>query len=218
MRLRSDSPLNSAYNKLQGNFADADGWNIVVDCGQPDKEQKQIETGSVLADWSHIAKVIVRGDDADEAIAGLNADAAKMEIGATIAQKESVILRLTSDEYLVLSLAGEQEEILSKTQHAKVKSYAVGGGYACLVLAGSNRNEVWERSTAFDLITDKIGEGRVIQTSVHGVHCTIYRMAGKDLIVCNRDLAHFLMDALMDVGHLVGLMPTGVNVVPISFV
>ncbi len=218
MGLSRESPLKNVYRQLQATFAEVDGWQMPIDCGQAEKERKQIDAGSVLADWSHISKVIVLGNGAEEAIAVLHADAPKLNIGSTIAQKESVILRLTSDEYLILSLPGEEESILLKTQHPKVISYAVAGGFACMVLAGSERNKVWERSTAMDLITTKVGIGKVIQTSVHAVHCTIYRMAGSDLIICKRDQAHFLMEALMDVGHLVGLMPTGMNVVTVSFV
>jgi len=218
MGLPRESPLNNVYKQLKATFADIDGWQMPIDCGQEEKERKQIDEGSVLADWSHISKVVVLGKGAEEAIAGLNADAPKLNIGATIAQKGSVILRLTSDEYLILSLPGEEESILLKTQHPKVISYAVAGGFACMALAGTARNKVWERSTAMDLITTKVGIGKVIQTSVHGVHCTIYRMEGRDLIICKRDQAHFLMDALMDVGHLVGLMPTGMSVVTVSFV
>lgn len=216
--MQRESPLKNVYSNLQASFAEVDGWHIPTDCGQAEKEKKQLEVGSVLADWSHISKVLVRGNGAKEASAGLNADASKLDVGSTIAKKESVILRLASDEYLILSLPGEEESILSKTQHPTVKSYAVAGGFACMALAGKKRNEVWERSTAMDLITNKVGAGEVIQTSVHAVHCTIYRMATSDLIICKRDQAHFLMDALMDVGHLVGLMPTGMNVVTVSFV
>ena len=47
--------------------------------------------------------------------------------------------------------------------------------------------------------------------------CTIYRTEDLDILVHSRTFSESLFDALMDVGIGVGMIPTGLSALPVSF-
>ena len=84
-------------------------------------------------------------------------------------------------------------------------------------MGGPRRDEVLERSTAVDLRRDRIVAGSVIQSSIHTINMTLYRTNNFDIIVHPRNLSESLYDALIDVGIGVGLVPAGIETIPVSF-
>ena len=74
-----------------------------------------------------------------------------------------------------------------------------------------------DRSAAMNLTESKYLAGSVIQSSVHTITTTIYRSKKADLLICDRAYTEALFDAFMDVGKKVGMLPTGLSVLPISF-
>ena len=91
------------------------------------------------------------------------------------------------------------------------------GAMGCFALGGPRRDEVLERSTAVDLRRDRVTAGSVLQSTFHTVSCTIYRTEDLDILVHSRTFSESLFDALMDVGIGVGMIPTGLSALPVSF-
>jgi hypothetical protein len=49
------------------------------------------------------------------------------------------------------------------------------------------------------------------------VRCTLYRTAGLEILLHSRNLSESLFEALLDVGIGVGLLPAGIEAVPVRF-
>lgn len=215
--LQKISPLHETYRRHQAQFTEVTGWLIVVHCGNPEKEKTQLEQGGVLADWSHIEKITLRGKDAEVAASQIEAQAAALKPLQSYATENRAILRLTSDQFMVLCQPGQSAAILATANAPQTDTFSHGGGLGCLVLAGKRRDEVLERSCAMNLRRDLLPPGSVVQTTLHTIQCTLFRTTAFDVLVHSRDYSDSLFEALMDVGYGVGLIPSGIATLPVSF-
>ena len=127
------------------------------------------------------------------------------------------VLRLTKNDYLILCQPAMEKTLLEKLDTKITTVTDQTGANGCFVLGGPRRDEVLERSTAVDLRRDRITASTVIQSSIHTVNMTLYRTNNFDIIVHPRNLTESLYDALMDVGIGVGLVPAGIDTIPVSF-
>jgi len=215
--LQKISPLDQAYQQNQAQFITTEGWSIPAHCGNQDKEKAQLETGSVLVDWSHIGKITLRGNDAQAAADHVDSQASSLKPLQSCATDEVAVLRLTQDEFMILCQPEKEAAVVASAQAAQTDVLSHGGGLGCLVLAGKRRDAVIERSSAMNLRGDIVPAGSVVQTTIHAIPCTIYRTSTIDILVHSRDFSESLFEALMDVGHGVGLIPSGVATLPVSF-
>jgi len=179
--------------------------------GNAQKEKTAFENASVLLDLSHIGKISLRGNDATERIAELFPESKGLEPLQAFPSESVAVLRLSADEFILLTPPGRQETILKKFQKTQSALVDVSGAFGCLTLAGPCRDEVIERSSAMNLRRDRIGAGTVIQTTIHAVHTTLWRTKSLDVILVSRDFTEFLFDALLDVGQPIGLTPAGLS-------
>lgn len=215
--LLKTSPLEEAYRRNGAHFMEEQGWMMPSHCGNLDREKAHLQEGSLLVDWSHIDKITLRGDDAAQAASKLNTRAKSLKPLRSLATINQVILRLTSDEFLILCQPDKANKVLEKAQAPQTMALLHGGGLGCLVLTGARRDEVLERSSAMNLRRDLVPTGSVVQTTIHMVPCTIYRTQALDILLHTRDFSESLFEALMDVGHGVGLMLSGLEALPVSF-
>ncbi len=215
--LQKISPLESAYQQNHAHFITTEGWSIPAHCGNQEKEKAQLETGSVLVDWSHIGKITLRGNDAQTAAEQVDSAASSLKPLQSCATDDVAMLRLTQDEFMILCQPEKEAAVLASAQAADTGVLSHGGGLGCLVLAGKRRDEVIECSSAMNLRRDIVPAGSVVQTTIHTIPCTIYRTFSMDILVHSRDFSESLFDALMDVGHGVGLIPSGIAILPVSF-
>ncbi|MBF0277409.1 MAG: hypothetical protein HQM13_06460 [SAR324 cluster bacterium] len=211
------SPLDEAYQRNAAHFLAEEGWSIPEHCGNPEKERAQLETGSVLVDWSHIGKITLRGNHAEDSASRLDSRAASLKPQQSCSTDDWAVLRLTGDEFMILCKSGKENAILASVEGDDLSILNHGGGLGCLVLGGKGRDEVIERSSAMNLRRDIVPAGTVVQTSIHMVPCTIFRTSSLEILIHTRDFSESLFDALMDVGHGVGLIPSGVATLPVSF-
>ena len=68
-----------------------------------------------------------------------------------------------------------------------------------------------------NLTEDEYPINSVIQSSLHTITTTIYRSKKADILLCDRAYLESLFDAFVDVGTKVGMLPTGIKVLPPSF-
>ena len=215
--LTKTGPLSTIYRKWGPQITEVSGWKIAEHFGDPELEKNSLETGSVLVDWSHIGKISLFGKGAlDEAI---KIDHRSKELKPLHAwgNKQTAVLRLAEDEFLILCLPGIEDSILKLLdfQHSAVLNES--GGMGCFALGGIRRDEVLERSCAMNLRRDTIGTGSAVQTTIHTIPCTLFRTHNLEIIVHSRDFSQSLFEALMDVGEQVGLIPSGILNLPVSF-
>ncbi len=207
--LSKNSPLYGIYLREQPALEPMDGWQMPRHFGDPEAEARCLHDGALLVDWSHIGKISFRGDGAPRELARIDARAPDLPAGRSLRLDGMAVLRLTRDEFLVLSKPGRQGEVTAAADPEAVSILDQTGAMGCLVLAGPRRDEVMERSSAMDLRRDRVGDYSVIQTTVHVVPVMLYRMPAYDMLLTTRDYTEFLFDALMDVGRGVGLRPGG---------
>ena len=205
------SPLATILKKQGASLIQIFGWEMAGSFGA--HEAAALAEGALLVDWSHLTKLKIRGGHAAEVIARLDPGAADLPVGGSAVFGPSVVLRLVTDEFMVLAPPGHAEDLQAALADTRVQD--VGAGLGILAMPGPRRFEVWERSTAVNLFPDGLAPGGVMQISVHAVHCTVYRTADFDLLMPGRDLAEFLFTALLDVGAGVGLAPGGLDIFPV---
>jgi heterotetrameric sarcosine oxidase gamma subunit len=214
VRLVKRSALAAAGRRLGATFVQEHDWQLVADYGDPEAERRSLRDEAVIVDWSHVGKITVRGTDAPAQVARLEPRAVDVPRLSSCSRADVACLRLTDDEFLVMCPPGDDHA--ADALDADATSVVVhGGGTGCLVLAGPRRDETLERSCATNLRRDRVVPGSVVQTTMHFVHCTLWRTEDLDVIFHSRDLSESLFDAFLDVGMGVGLRPAGLATVPV---
>jgi heterotetrameric sarcosine oxidase gamma subunit len=215
--LMKSSPLSGIYQMYSAQLTEVSGWMMADHYGNTDLEQKHLEEQCVLIDWSHIGKISLSGIKASVDAEKMLKGSSKVKILNSLVSQDSVSLRLTENDFLILTVAGLEENMLSKLKIAQSSIIHQTGSMGCFVLGGPRRDEVLERSTAVDLRRDRVNEGSVLQSTIHNVSCTIFRLSSLDILIHPRSFSESLFDALMDVGIGVGLVPAGLAALPVSF-
>ena len=211
------SPLSGIYRNHPVNMIEVSGWHIAGNFGDTERELENLKKGAVLVDWSHIGKISLSRGNASAAAEKALKGSSKIEPLNSIADSEIAVLRLTNNDYLILCNPGMEKNVLENIDSKVTTVTNQSGSNGCLVLGGTRRDEVLERSTAVDLRRDRVVAGSVIQSSIHTINMTLYRTNNLDIIVHPRNLTESLYDALMDVGIGVGLVPAGIETIPVSF-
>ncbi len=211
------SPLSGIYRNHPVNMIEVSGWHIAGNFGDTERELENLKKGAVLVDWSHIGKISLSRGNASAAAEKALKGSSKIEPLNSIADSEIAVLRLTNNDYLILCNPGMEKNVLENIDSKVTTVTNQSGANGCLVLGGPRRDEVLERSTAVDLRRDRVVAGSVIQSSIHTINMTLYRTNNLDIIVHPRNLTESLYDALMDVGIGVGLVPAGIETIPVSF-
>ena len=210
------SPLSGVYRRYPVQTELLAGWCIAQHFGNPKREQEHLQTGAVLVDWACLGKVSVSGWGAAERVDRVIPGAAAVPPLSSQAAGEGVALRLTRGDYLVLCLPDQVERLMAQLETDTLSVINQSGALGCFALAGPQRDQVLERSTAADLRRDRILPGAVLQTTLHTIRCTLYRTSALEVIVHPRSLSESLFDALMDVGMGVGLIPSGLATLPLE--
>ena len=211
------SPLSGIYRNHPVNMIEVSGWHIAGNFGDTARAQESLKKGAVLVDWSHIGKISLSRGNASAAAEKALKGSSKIEPLNSITDSEIAVLRLTNNDYLILCNPGMEKNVLEKIDSKVTTVTNQSGANGCLVLGGPRRDEVLERSTAVDLRRDRVVAGSVIQSSIHTINMTLYRTNNLVIIVHPRNLTESLYDALMDVGIGVGLVPAGIETIPVSF-
>ena len=211
------SPLSGIYRNHPVNIIEVSGWHIAGNFGDTEREQDNLKKGAVLVDWSHIGKISLSLGNASAASEKVLKGSSKIEPLNSMADSKMAVLRLTKNDYLILCQPNMEKNVLEKIDPELTTVTDQSGSNGCLVLGGPRRDEVLERSTAVDLRRDRVVAGSVIQSSIHTINMTLYRTNNFDIIVHPRNLSESLYDALIDVGIGVGLVPAGIETIPVSF-
>jgi len=211
------SPLSGIYRNHPVNIIEVSGWHIAGNFGDIEREQDNLKKGAVIVDWSHIGKISLSQGNASAAAEKVLKGSSKIEPLNSMADSKIAVLRLTINDYLILCQPNMEKNVLEKIDPKVTTVTDQSGSNGCLVLGGPRRDEVLERSTAVDLRRDRVVAGSVIQSSIHTINMTLYRTNNFDIIVHPRNLSESLYDALIDVGIGVGLVPAGIETIPVSF-
>ena len=211
------SPLSGIYRNHPVNIIEVSGWHIAGNFGDTEREQDNLKKGAVLVDWSHIGKISLSLGNASAASEKVLKGSSKLEPLNSMSDSKMAVLRLTKNDYLILCQPDMEKNVLEKIDPELTTVTDQSGSNGCLVLGGPRRDEVLERSTAVDLRRDRVVAGSVMQSSIHTINMTLYRTNNVDIIVHPRNLSESLYDALIDVGIGVGLVPAGIETIPVSF-
>lgn len=216
MTLNKDSALSAYFRDCGAAMVENNTWSMVEYVSDRDKEFHSLKNDCVLADWSNIGKITLRGRGAKGEASKLHPGVEALKTFESISTDEIVIMRLVDDEYFIVTLPETELQFLKKLDNKNCIIDDQTGSLACLALSGPKRDEVLERSTAMNLNRERVCVGQAIQTTIHTITCTLYRTQSTELIFSSRDFALSLAEAFLDVGKLLGLVTTGFSVLPIS--
>lgn len=215
VRLAKRSALAAVGRRLGATFVQEHDWQLVADYGDPKAERRSLRDEAVIVDWSHVGKITVRGAEAPHQVARLDPRAGDVARLSSCSRADVACLRLTDDEFLVVCPPGGDRDAAASFDTGATSVVVHGGGTGCLVLAGPRRDEVLERSCAMNLRRDRVVPASVVQTTMHFVHCTLWRTENLDVVFHSRDFSESLFDAFLDVGMGVGLRPAGLATLPV---
>ncbi len=216
-RLAKRSPLTPVFRAANAPMTEVAGWEVALSLGEAESESAALKEGSVLIDWSHIGKISVRGAGAVAQVSKIDVAASSIPPLKSVLFDGGAILRFTSDEYLILCEPGRAPDWMAKMGEQGTATINLSGGLGALYLGGAQQEEVMERSSAMNLQPAVLPPGAVVQTTVHLIPCTVFRLVDGYLFLEGRDYTQSLFDALMDVGKGVGLVAAGLDCVPVHW-
>jgi len=215
MLLEKNSPLSKIYSQYPATYTKVANWRIAQHFGEKEREKDALNSGSVLVDWSHIGKVSLKGKNAKSQALHLYPTALKLRVFASWSSKDSAILRLADDEFLLLSQPGSEESILGTLEGDEISN--VTGALGCFVLGGRERDRVIERSVETNVRRDLVPPGTVLPIVVGGIRCTLFRLSNFDIFLHPIDYSTSLFEIFVDVGKPNGMIPSGVATIPVGF-
>lgn len=215
--LAKRSPLAPVFRAANARMNAVAGWEVALRLGEAESESAALKDGSVLVDWSHIGKISVRGAGAVAQVSKIKDAASSVPPLKSVLYDRGVILRLTADEYLILCEPGSAPGWMAKMGEQDTATIDLSGGLGALYLGGARQEEVMERSSAMNLQAAVLPPGAVVQTTVHLIPCTVFRLVDGYLFLQGRDYTQSLFDAFMDIGKGVGLVAAGLDCVPVHW-
>ena len=159
----------------------------------------------------------MRGRGAVAQVSKIEPSVSSVQPLSSVEYDGGVTLRLTADEYLILCEPGAAPDWIAKMGEQDTATIDLSGGLGALFLGGARQEEVMERSSALNLQAAVLPSGAVVQTTVHLIPCTVFRLVDGYFFLQGRDYTQSLFDALMDVGKGVGLVAAGLDCVPVHW-
>ena len=112
--LNKNSPLSGIYRSHSAQLTEVSGWQMAENYGNTDLEQKHLEEQCVLTDWSHLGKISLSGVKASVDAEKMLKGSSKTKVLDSLVTKDAVSLRLTENDFLCLTVAGNEENMLRK--------------------------------------------------------------------------------------------------------
>lgn len=184
------------------------GWHV---------SRRRSEAALTLADWTPLAKVLVRTSPG-----GAVAQALRVECGrARRTTSGTLIIRPGPDEWLVLGPPGDGPGLVAQWEGVATDDLTtvtdLTSGRALLRLTGARAPDVLAKLCAVD--THAGSDGTVFRSTVAGVVTEVVRddRPGSErsspersyLLACDWSLGQYLSDVLTDAGGEFGLQSTG---------
>lgn len=214
------TPLYHEHLALGATLQEREGWLLPISYGDPVSEIAAVRGFVGLAEIGDSGKIDVKGDDLDACLTDVFPASDRVELGASARDEVSGthILRLTTDQALLLTPPGNLRDVLGRVDAAAVKRTCVHAvdltsALCGLRLLGPQAASVLERIATPDLSLSRFSNGSVVQGAVARVHGIIVRrdsagIPGYDLYV-DRDLGAYLWDTMLEIGASLGLRPVG---------
>jgi aminomethyltransferase len=220
------SALHDRHVALGAKFAEFGGWEMPLEYAGVVKEHTAVRTTVGIFDVSHLGKLVVRGDGAQEFVNRcLTNDLGRIEKGkaqytlccddATGGVVDDLIVYLKDDDHLLLvPNAANSAEVLRRLQAAAPEGVSIADhheSHAVLAVQGTRSDEV----------LDAVG----LPTGHDYMSFTEAPFAGADVVVCRtgytgergyeliapNEVAGELWDALLDAGAAYEIQPCGLG-------
>jgi heterotetrameric sarcosine oxidase gamma subunit len=179
------------------------GWHV---------SQRRSEAALSLADWTPLAKVLVRTSPG-----GAVAQALRVEGGRTRRTTSgTLIIRPGPDEWLLLGPPGDAPGLVAQWEGVAGDGLTtvvdITSGRALLRLTGARAPDVLAKLCAVDVHAGT--DGSAFRSTVAGVVTEVVRDDGDGaersyLLACDRSFGQYLFDALLDSGGEFGVQVNG---------
>jgi len=220
------SALHDRHVALGAKFSEFGGWEMPLEYSGVVKEHTAVRTAVGIFDVSHLGKLVVRGDGAEEFVnACLTNDLGRIEKGkaqytlccddATGGVVDDLIVYLKDDDHLLLvPNAANSAEVLRRLSEAAPAGVTITDhheSHVVLAVQGTRSDEVLE---ALGLPTGHEYMS-FAEAPFGGADVVVCRTGytgerGYELIAPN-EVAGALWDALLDAGDQYGVLPCGLG-------
>jgi len=220
------SPLHARHLAAGAKLAEFGGWEMPLEYSGVVKEHTAVRTAVGIFDVSHLGKLVVRGDGAEEFVnACLTNDLGRIEKGkaqytlccddATGGVVDDLIVYLKDDDHLLLvPNAANSAEVLRRLSEAAPAGVTITDhheSHVVLAVQGTRSDEVLE---ALGLPTGHEYMS-FAEAPFGGADVVVCRTGytgerGYELIAPN-EVAGALWDALLDAGDQYGVLPCGLG-------
>ena len=202
---------------------DADGWQLPRHYGDGSQEARRLRETVGVSDVSPLGKVRVVGAEASRAVAAL-VPAAEHQGVNSVAEADSTLerggkllaVRLTTDEYLILSPAGVAPsvvEALRSAGTARAHSVDVTSGLCGIAIVGPATHELMSRVTEIDTSPRALPDLGCVQTRLADVQALLLRRDVNGIamyqLYAGREFGEYLWESVVEAAKEVGGGPVG---------
>jgi heterotetrameric sarcosine oxidase gamma subunit len=225
-QLQRLSPLHEIHRRSGAKFEIRVGWQIPHVYTSVQAETEALCQGVGLIDVSPNGKLLIKGNKVGELLAPVVV--APRAPGHTsvfsMNEKTLQIAHLAADEFLLLTPPGLEEAVALQVETLQVSRRAnpasefmtfidQTSGLAGMMVGGPSSHKLLRKLCQLPLTEVAFPAGRVIQSTLAGVHAIILRDNRDDrqvfaLYVARPDAA-YLWEALLDAGGEFGTIPCG---------
>lgn len=214
------SPIHNRHQVLGARFALQAGWLIPEVYTASDEEATILRESVALVDISARGKLIIKGADVDGIFtAHFGKSPTKLGDVIEIETTHLLIAKLTSDEFLILTLPGsEQESITSLEAEITSKNIFVSvidqtSGLVGLSISGLESTRMMRKLCALDFDPTEFPNLHVAQSSFAKIRTTIIRhdqgSSPAYELFADCSYADYLWDTILDAGLEFGIQPVG---------
>ena len=214
------SPLHTQHHTLDAHFELRNGWLSPDVYTTTEEETATLRDHVGLADISARGKLIIKGSKVDGLIAAhFGESPTKPGNVLAVESNHLLISKLTTDEFLILSSPGVEQEIITSleaeiaSQNTFVSLVDQTSGMVGVSIAGLNSVGLIEKLCALDFNPINFPDMRVAQSSFAKVRTTIIRHDRDEMLrfelYADRSYADYLWNTILDAGMELGIKPVG---------
>ena len=211
------SALHYRHIDLGAKMVEHEGWTLPARYSDPDDEAVGVRQGVGITDISHVGKIRLQGESAQQAILEAIPDYRATSIGtAAITEAGHVVARLADDDCLIITESGQINATLkSLRQNGCAHPVNVTSVLAGVRIVGPTAPAVFAGVSELDFAPHTFPEFTCAQSMVAEIHGTIIRRDIGNLLsydlYFSRDYGDHMWESLIDAGEHHGLTPFGIE-------
>ncbi len=215
--MAKSSPFEGIHKQLGARFAEYDGWRLPQDYGDPAAERTALSTASAAFDLCSFGRFSIPASGA-AGLTGLLAGGALLPEDGTWLQFQfngmgSVRIARIRNQYLLLSLPEHRQEVLERTQQARIATVDVTDKTGMLGVYGPDAFRAISKIVPLDL--SDLVPGSAVSHSFFMITVTALRGSWLDIdgleLICPASAAGLAAGAIAKYHKQQNIVPAGMD-------